>query len=86
MHNRQPHHNSQPTTADRVGDAVFYLGFVAGLLLAGSVLYLEMKEMDKGVFDALAADSAIPISLIAAFLVPLAVGWMGRFLISGRRY
>jgi hypothetical protein len=69
-----------------VGGAVFYLGFFAGICLASSLLYLEMKEMDKGMFDALAADSAIRISLIAAFLVPLAVGWMARFLISGRRY
>lgn len=69
-----------------MGDAVFYLGFLAGVCLSASLLYLEMKEMGKSLFDALAADSGITLSLIAAFLVPLGVGWLGRLMISGRRY
>ncbi len=76
----------QHNTKEIVGQAVFYLGAVAGVCLSASLLYLEMKVMGKGVFDALAADSGVTLSLIAAFLLPLGAGWLGRFLISGRRY
>ena len=42
--------------------------------------------MNKSLFEALAGDSAITFSLIAAFMVPLSIGWVARYMISGQRY
>lgn len=88
MHNKHhaDHTASSPSLADKLGQAAFHLGFVSGIGFAGGLLYLEMHDMNQGLFDALAGDSAITLSLTAAFLIPLALGWMARFLISGRRY
>ena len=72
--------------ADKLGQAAFYLGFLSGIGFAGGLLYIEMHDMNHGLFDALAGDSAITFSLMAAFLLPLGLGWLARFLISGRRY
>ena len=88
MHNKHhtdhiaPSHN----LADKLGKAAFYLGFLCGIGFAGGLLYLEMHDMNRGLFDALATNSAITFSLMAAFLIPLTLGWIARFLISGRRY
>lgn len=76
----------EPTRAERVGAAVFYGGFLAGLGSAGFLLYLEMKDMQHSLFDQLAANSAVTLSLIAAFLTPLGIGWLLRYLISGKRW
>jgi hypothetical protein len=80
------HHRHKRSTADLIGQGVFYLGFIAGICFSASLLYLDMKEMDKGMFDALAADSGITLSLIAVFLIPLGLGWSVKLMISGRRY
>ena len=86
MHKTQTPHATHETVADRLGQAAFYLGFVSGIGFAGGLLYLEMTDMNRRLFDALAADSGITLSLIAAFLIPLGLGWFARLLISGRRY
>lgn len=78
-----------PTRASRiekVGDAAFYLGFLTGILCAGLLLYSEIKDMKRGLFDRLLGDSAITFSLIAAFVVPLGIGWLLRYVISGKRW
>jgi hypothetical protein len=72
--------------AEKVGNAVFYLGFLAGIAGAGLLLYVEIKDMKRSLFDQLLGDSGITFSLIAAFVVPLGIGWLLRFLISGRRW
>jgi hypothetical protein len=59
---------------------------VSGLLAAGALLYGEMTKMNKSLFEALSGDSAVTLSLIAAFMVPLSLGWIARYLISGQRY
>jgi hypothetical protein len=74
------------TMAERVGDGLFYAGFLTGVVSAGALLYYEMKDMQSSLFDQLAANSAVTLSLIAAFLTPLGIGWFLRFLISGRRW
>jgi hypothetical protein len=74
------------TSADKVGQAVFYAGFLAGVASAGLLLRLEMKDMQRSLFDQLAEDSGITLSMIAAFLVPLGIGWLLRSVISGRRW
>lgn len=87
MHNKHhQEHAASPSLADKLGQIVFYLGFLGGIGFAGGLLYLEMHDMNHGLFDALAGDSAITFSLMAAFLIPLGLGWFARFLISGRRY
>lgn len=74
------------TTAEKIGQAAFYLGFVAGVAAAGYLLYLESKDIQRGLFDQLAANSGVTLSLMAAFLVPLGIGWLLRYMISGRRW
>jgi hypothetical protein len=85
-HPHHSHHEARPGFAEELGQAAYYLGFVSGIGFAGGLLYLEMHDMNRGLFDALATNSGITFSLMAAFLVPLALGWFARFLISGRRY
>jgi hypothetical protein len=85
-HHHVHHATPAPGLADRLGQIAFYLGFVSGIGFAGGLLYLEMHDMNRGLFEALATNSGITFSLMAAFLIPLALGWMARFLISGRRY
>lgn len=77
---------SKTTTATKVGNAAFYAGVVAGVAAAGYLFYLEMKDMQSSFFDQLAANSGITLSLTAAFLVPLGIGWLLRYLISGKRW
>ncbi|MFY9656477.1 MAG: hypothetical protein WAK01_07805 [Methylocystis sp.] len=72
--------------AEKVGNAVFYSGFLAGIVCAGLLLYAEMKDMKHSLFDQLLGDSGITFSLIAAFVVPLGLGWLLRYLISGKRW
>jgi hypothetical protein len=72
--------------AEKVGNAAFYLGFLAGIVCAGLVLYVEVKDMKRSLFDQLLGDSGITFSLIAAFVVPLGLGWLLRYLISGKRW
>lgn len=86
MHDKHHEHPASHALADKLGQAAYYLGFLSGIGFAGGLLYLEMHDMNRGLFDALAGDSAITFSLMAAFLIPLALGWIARFLISGRRY
>jgi hypothetical protein len=86
MHKRHVHHESAPGLADTLGQAAFYLGFASGIGFAAGLLYLEMHDMNRQLFDALAGDSGITFSLMAAFLIPLGLGWFARLLISGRRY
>jgi hypothetical protein len=86
MNNKHHDHPASHDLADKLGQAAYYLGFLSGIGFAGGLLYLEMHDMNRGLFDALAGDSAITFSLMAAFLIPLALGWMARFMISGRRY
>jgi hypothetical protein len=45
-----------------------------------------MTKMNKSLFEALAGDSAITLSLIAAFMVPLSIGWIARYFVTGRRH
>ncbi len=78
--------NPAKSTREMIGAAVFYAGFFAGLAFAGFLLYLEMKDMKRSLFDQLAGDSAVTFSLIAAFLTPLGIGWFLRYMISGRRW
>ncbi len=82
------HKHVDPTQVayKRFGSIIFYCGFLSGVLAAGALLYAEMTKMNKSLFEALAGDSAITLSLIAAFMTPLALGWIARFLISGQRY
>jgi hypothetical protein len=80
------HAHSKATTAAKIGDALFYLGFFAGIGCAGWLFYLEFKDMQRSLFDQLASDSGITLSLIAAFLVPLGLGWLLRYLIAGKRW
>lgn len=84
----EPRHDDERIRAayERFGSIVFYCGFFSGVIAAGALLYAEMAKMNKSLFEALAGDSAITLSLIAAFMVPLSIGWVARFLISGRRY
>jgi|GEM_PF-6262256 len=85
--NKPRHHGDQTRAAyERFGSMVFYCGFFSGVIAAGALLYAEMAKMNKSLFEALAGDSAITLSLIAAFMLPLSIGWVARFLISGRRY
>jgi hypothetical protein len=77
---------TKASTAKRVGDAAFSLGFIAGVASAGFLLYLEMKDMRRSLFNQLAGDGSITFSLTAAFLVPLGLGWLLRYLISGKRW
>lgn len=82
------HKHDDPKLAayKRFGSIIFYCGFLSGLLAAGALLYAEMAKMNKSLFEALAGDSAVTLSLIAAFMAPLSLGWIARFLISGQRY
>ena len=84
----KPNHPDQQTLAayERFGSIVFYCGFFSGVIAAGALLYAEIIKMNKSLFEALAGDSAITLSLISAFMAPLSIGWVARFLISGRRY
>jgi hypothetical protein len=86
MHKSHTHRPAPETLADRLGQAAFYLGFLSGVGFAGGLLYVEMQDMNRRLFDALAANSGITFSLMAAFLIPLGLGWFARLLISGRRY
>jgi hypothetical protein len=87
MHKRHPHQETHsPSLADRLGQIAYYLGFLSGIGFAGGLLYLEMHDMNRSLFEALATDSGITFSLMAAFLIPLGLGWFARYLISGRRY
>jgi hypothetical protein len=80
------HAHAKATTAAKIGDALFYLGFFTGIAAAGGLFYLEVKDMQRSLFDQLASDSGVTLSLIAAFLVPLGVGWLLRYLIAGKRW
>ncbi|CAJ0849893.1 hypothetical protein AMST5_00191 [freshwater sediment metagenome] len=77
---------TEATAAEKVGNAAFYLGFFAGVACAAFLLYSEMKDIKRGLFDQLAGDSSITFSLIAAFLFPLGIGWLLRYMISGKRW
>jgi hypothetical protein len=81
-----PHHDPKRAAYRGFGAILFYCGFVSGLLAAGALLYGEMTKMNKSLFEALSGDSAVTLSLIAAFMVPLSLGWIARYLISGQRY
>ena len=86
---KHKHENAHPTAAaayQKLGSIVFMSGFLIGVIGAGVLLFAEMTKMNKSLFEALAGDSAITFSLIAAFMVPLSIGWIARYLISGRRY
>lgn len=72
--------------AEKLGKAAFYLGFLAGIVCAGLLLYVEVKDMKRSLFDQLLGDSGVTFSLIAAFVVPLGIGWLLRYFISGRRW
>jgi len=62
------------------------LGFFAGVACAAFLLYFEVKDIKRGLFDQMAGDSSITLSLMAAFLVPLGIGWLLRYMISGKRW
>jgi hypothetical protein len=83
-------HDNIPSTAalayKKLGSIVFLSGFLVGAIGAGGLLFAEMTKMNKSLFEALAGDSAITFSLIAAFMVPLSIGWVARYMISGQRY
>jgi hypothetical protein len=83
-------HDNIPSTAalayKKLGSIVFLCGFLVGAIGAGGLLFAEMTKMNKSLFEALAGDSAITFSLIAAFMVPLSIGWVARYMISGQRY
>ncbi len=72
--------------AEKVGDAAFYFGFIAEIVCAGLLLYAEAKDIKRSLFDQLLGDSGITFSLIAAFVVPLGIGWLLRYMISGKRW
>lgn len=86
MSNRRHHDDQRREAYERFGSIVFYCGFFSGVIGAGALLYAEMAKMNKSLFEALAGDSAITLSLIAALMLPLSIGWVARFLITGRRY
>lgn len=77
---------TRASMAEKLGDAAFYAGFIAGIVCAGLLLYAEMKDMKRSLFDQLLGDSAITFSLIAAFVVPLGIGWLMRYVISRKRW
>jgi hypothetical protein len=76
---------ARASMAEKVGDAAFYFGFIAGIC-AGLLLYAEAKDIKRSLFDQLLGDSGITFSLIAAFVVPLGIGWLLRYIISGKRW
>ena len=83
-------HDNIPSTAalayKKLGSFVFLCGFLVGAIGAGGLLLAEMTKMYNCLFEARAGDSAITFSLIAAFVVPLSIGWVARYMISGQRY
>lgn len=81
-HDRDPMREAK----ERVGSLVFSCGFLSGILAAGVLLNGEMNKMNKSLFEALAGDSTVTLSLISAFIVPLSMGWIMRYFISGHRY
>jgi hypothetical protein len=85
-HKHDDTHSTAALAYQKLGSIVFLCGFLIGVIGAGALLFAEMTKMNKSLFEALAGDSAITLSLIAAFMVPLSIGWIARYLISGRRY
>ena len=82
----QHKHNQEKAAHERIGSILFFFGFLSGIIGAGVLLFAEMTKMNKSLFEALAGDSAITFSLIAAFMVPLSIGWIARYFVTGRRH
>ena len=85
-HKQHDGNSAAESAYEKLGSIVFFCGFLIGVIGAGVLLFAEMIKMNKSLFEALTGDSAITLSLIAAFMVPLSVGWIARYMISGRRY